>query len=874
MFGVSRKKAKPKQVRSAALDDDDDDDVDDANHRAQQQLRSRHNKKRKVKGEKEKRTTTAMLSFDPDEGLSAEDDEHPSVKFRKRKKDSRRRKHRTSGLGFGGINAPSDGSTSEGEEESGDDNGGQTREGSCYDKSALEKLRREQKRTATLMQQDDEWESEQIDATLNQDSAVPVNDNAEEAFIPLPSGTKNHSKSSYSPDPVVLTGDEAMALADQEQAENDVEFDHGLQSPPTPPPISTGEIDTDKTKTKIRVGMDMNFDEMDTGDDPSNDVEEGNRRWEDTMVRRAGVLPPKAASTDGDGSHSRPQRTDKNQATLGQIRASLSPTITNLEHVYADLESSINRHETSINSARDELTRNKFTLEKHGQALEYYQGLREDLATWMGALRELDGMVKKAEEARRVLEAEVTIRRMERFLEWGNDCAEVLEKQGLLTHSVMKEQTRLNASNDGDQSLAQVDEFGRDISTLSSITRIKRWNQRRKRCLKRLQDSHPPFNDESKNPLEQSLACSNVDNFDSAEIEEWKHRRDVLEQALAIIPELVKDEYLSISNLCSFFFDWKRLQPEDYTSCYADVTLIQMIEVLARLELCERWDVFNLAESSSSQCRDVTEFKWFRAIKESGGGIRAASQPTASIALEVIGKQIVTRILNSFSLVDETKSNVKQCGIYDPFSEIQTMLLCDVVKSIFRCIGISADEKAAACEQMAGKLLNALLALVRSTVKKIGVPIVDASKITLIRNKFVTSDNSMGLDNETTDAITYATVVQANELTKLAKNILGHWYPIFKQELRHQHQYDDVTVLVRYVLEDLVSIRILPALHLLHGIISSGSENNEEYVRMPRTVVSDIMDTIQGKAMLDPAEWMLMLAPLRAAVRKWDDKSN
>jgi hypothetical protein len=366
-----------------------------------------------------------------------------------------------------------------------------------------------------------------------------------------------------------------------------------------------------------------------------------------------------------------------------------------------------------------------------------------------------------------------------------------------------------------------------------------------------------------------------VDNFDRVEIGEWKQRRDVLAQALAIIPELVKENYLSISKLCTIFLDWKRMYPEDYASCYAEMTLVQMIEVLTRLEMCERWDVLNLSvESSNNRCLGVSDFNWFRATIESnsqGGELcevgSAASQSSAPIVFEVIEKQIVSRVLHSFSFDDGAKGDTKLGGIYDPFSVEQTKLLCAMIKSVFRCFSKYSDDNGkVVSEHTAEKLMDALMKLVGFVVEKLGVPVVDASKITLTRNEFATRDNPERLDNETSDAIAFATVIQVHELCNLVKNMLGQWYPIFKHELCQQQER--IAALVRYVLEDLVSLRLLPVLHSLHSITSGGSENDERYMRMPKTFVEDIMDTIDSKASLDPAEWMLMLAPLRVTVKQ------
>ena len=93
---------------------------------------------------------------------------------------------------------------------------------------------------------------------------------------------------------------------------SEVEFDHVAcryrLRPPPPSSTSSGGIATKRTMTGKGMNLDMNFDMMDTDEQPNeDDEEEGNRQWEDTMVRRAGVLPPKAASTDEDGSSRRTQ---------------------------------------------------------------------------------------------------------------------------------------------------------------------------------------------------------------------------------------------------------------------------------------------------------------------------------------------------------------------------------------------------------------------------------------------------------------------------------------------------------------------------------------------------------------------------------------
>jgi hypothetical protein len=96
------------------------------------------------------------------------------------------------------------------------------------------------------------------------------------------------------------------------QIMSEVEFDHVAcryrLRPPSP--TSSGGIATKRTMTGKGMNLDMNFDVMDT-DEQSNDEDEKGSRLGSTMVYAgrvsAGVLPPKAASTDEDGSSRRTQ---------------------------------------------------------------------------------------------------------------------------------------------------------------------------------------------------------------------------------------------------------------------------------------------------------------------------------------------------------------------------------------------------------------------------------------------------------------------------------------------------------------------------------------------------------------------------------------
>jgi len=854
MFGVGRKKSKKSVVRSvAASDSSEDDNNEDAQHRRSIQLQSKKNKGSSKKKKKKKAANNTMLSFDPEDG-GIDDGELQKKKSKKRKKhsssSSSKHKKNSGTLGYGGLGVMMP-NTSDGSE---DDNDNMEIDStpSEYNASALEKLKSEQKRS-TLVKQDDKKKKNEESVNNNNNNNTGKDSNV--TSTPDKKESREEEFISLSGDNV-LTGEEAMAFAKKDEENDNMEFDHGLQSPPSPPLESSTN---DKSVEKKVAGIDINADMMMDVDNPS-EVDERNRQWEDITARRAGVLPPKSATS---GRESRQQQAN-NTSSIGQIRSSLQPTISNLDNVYSDLETSISRHESTLSSTQDEVSTKEIALQKHGKALEYYQVLREDLATWMGALRELNGMVKKVEDAKCKLEAEMSVRRRDRFVEWGEDCTEVLESSGLLKNKVSgKDNLDTEVPSSTQPNTAQVDEFGRDLSSMASISRVKRCNQRRKQCLDRLQQESSSMTD---NTLDQSAECSNDDNFDTAEIDEWKQRQKALMQAIDIIPTLVKDDYLSISNLCTLFYDWERSYPDDYKNCYADMSLVQMTSVLVRLELCS----VNVLDTNSTQdVIDVSEFKWFQDLKKTirvaNSAVEKETRPRKSILLEVVQKKIVDRLLDSFSF-EVDKDGIEQHGIYDPFSVVQTKRMCSVLSSLLKYFtSSSGNDGKIICKEIIDKILNKLISFLKHTLSRMTVPIADASKITMRGNEFVMKEGDNGFDSETTDAISYSTVVQAKDFSTLVNNILGHWYPVLNEIC----ESDNLSSLVQFVFADIISLRLLPILTSLHDISSSGNDKNEQpYTNLAKTMINGILDTVKTAENRDD-DWMLMTAPMRVLAEQW-----
>ena len=219
MFGAARKK-KPRPVRKAA-DSSDDDDGNEKETSAKLIEQAKRNKQKKRK--KKPPPKTLSLSFDPGDGEDAEEDDTPlhskssGQKKKKQKKKSKSKKN--SGLGYGGASQMSE---SDASDEDGIDVAQQ--QSSSYGAEALRQLHSEQKRTLT-------------EKKVNGNDVSP-NEKPREGESEKKRGSVEADYISLSGNnsSTVLTGEEALALADQDDDENDVnEFDHGLseRAPPT-----------------------------------------------------------------------------------------------------------------------------------------------------------------------------------------------------------------------------------------------------------------------------------------------------------------------------------------------------------------------------------------------------------------------------------------------------------------------------------------------------------------------------------------------------------------------------------------------------------------------------------------------------------------
>ena len=251
---------------------------------------------------------------------------------------------------------------------------------------------------------------------------------------------------------------------------------------------------------------------------------------------------------------------DTTTSSLSKLRDQVKSALTQLELQTEDVQNASARRKVELNQVQEELTRQEAELEQAGTSLEYYQMLREELASWVGALRELKTKVVPLQEALHKVE------RLggNRWSNWQDDVVSILREANLLDRVIGRQPVQEDS-----QVTTVVDEFGRDVKSQFVLQRDKRVRQRR--AIRNQRTVH----DEDSDAL-----------FSDGEQAEMRNRRDALQEALQVAFGEVDDEYTKLSNLIAIFAKWAKTHPEEYRQCFASMSLADLASVLVQADLC------------------------------------------------------------------------------------------------------------------------------------------------------------------------------------------------------------------------------------------------------------------------------------------------
>lgn len=535
----------------------------------------------------------------------------------------------------------------------------QTSGASLYSKDAIAQLKAEQKKFKPKMMQTD-------DNTSNPPVPNTLPPQAEEeAYISL--NGKNEAIDSTR----ILTGEEAL------------QFDTN---------------DAPDFEDPIDVDGDFNMD--------SEDVQD----WEVELARRAGISMPCLSPSS------------KN-VSMQNLQDSISDAISQIRSQQEDVIRCRERRQQQVQLLEEELSRSRDELKHSGEAFEYFQKLRQKLALWIGAMRELQMKVIPIQDALYQLQADVAAN--ERWHDFEDDAVYYLKKQGRL----LKVVGRQPLATEELAELPHVDEFGRNVQSQQSLQREKRLKH-----LQRIAEQRQsiPRGDESDAFLSDN------------EQEDFRERHSALQEALSVALDSLDEQFTKLQWLVDEFALWKKDYPVEYKQCYASLSLADLASVLVRAELCELNDPWNESEG-------YNEAKWTTVIRSAQSlGL------LDDVAIErLMEKSVLPAIQTLIS-----KEGLNLCS----GKEVKAM------GAFLRHVEPFLPPKSAAGATLKASLVN----YVQMYITRIAIPIPSH-----LAEEQSSSESLADVDAEKV-ALQYAAIGQLHRIKKVLTNVLIWWVPVLQ----------------------------------------------------------------------------------------------
>ena len=846
MFKAPTKKRKQLNILSKSKQRYSNESENDSEN---DKKRKRPKKKSSSKGKKvltNSSRSAGAISFAMDD----EQDENTSIgdnaekrKVKKKKKKTKKR----SGLGFGGLSYAEEDeegpaieikmgrgvSSFQHDDYENEQDNEEAGTPSLYDKRAMEKLKSEQK---AFIPKETQELNEPLADTVKTEKAGPLSDNIDSSktednvgFIPLDSR-------------VIMTGDDAIAYANDEE-DRDNHYD---KNPRGKDSIEKAKLGTEvlsnlcnnkagdftRNLQKISEGTD-NQDEM--------DIDEGGKKWEEEIARRAGVGSNRDRKTESHHSASKafPRSDDDGRAAITKIKKTIESNIDHLIVTDQDLESSIGRQRHECEVSKEELTKHEEDLSSAGIRFDFFSALRMDLVNWVGALRQMKDSIKQIEEALLDFHRDLAARDKKYWKDLEDDIISILEEEHLLKTVLGRKPDSFQRDS---SSVQVVDEFGRDLGSLKSRGRSKRMMHRR-RARQEGKDRHSASN------TVQYFEDTDGELSDN-EVLDRGDRRHALSDAVKVILDDLEDEYTSVSSLISIFKKFQSSYPHEYRQCYANLSLSDLISVLVRAELCMKMDFSHLMNGDGLfHDGSLQSFPWYDELvklDKNVGERNDLDKESSNEDTGALGLLVENVFFNSFSfaLKGEAFSTEKNFYIYNPFSEKQTKAMTTMFNFITRT---NLREKNSAKND---KLKRSVLDYIADFLGHIAFPLVDQSALKII------SEEPRNECDDRINAVTYATIGQLFRLKKLLLNVVKYWGRVFDGTLN-----DD---LANFCLLDIVSYRFLPILETVE------SDNGSKLFEEALSIFKNVIDVISEANWMHRSNLMLSSAPLRAAQSKYN----
>lgn len=436
-------------------------------------------------------------------------------------------------IGFGGSSISNENISSEENDE------GDTQSSSLYDIAALAQLKAEQAQWRGPDEEAREIENQKT--STPQDKEIKTHDSTkmsiddQEDFIPLNQNNQGGSET-------ILAGDEAFDMdAISEYETKPADFNNSLQNVPK----NKGET---------------------IGDD-----EESDELWQDRISQRAGVS---VAKSDRKASpiktSSKPNRSF---LALEELRQQFADAQGALENQMNDANSVLKRRQVDIEHTEEtEIQQHLDTVQKHGKALEFYQGWRAMAVPHVAALRDLDDKLDKIQTLVVEMLVKATNCHRNRVMNEADDLFASLKDCSVLDRIVGRQpEPSIFLSQD---TTVQVDEFGRSVKSQHILEREKRVHEREKIEQKRKHGE----NDKADGFDEDDWMTPN-------EAEDLNEQKSSLNEALQFALSQIKPDFADISVLAVLFSDWMHHNIHEYKECYAGLSFADLGSVLLRRDM-------------------------------------------------------------------------------------------------------------------------------------------------------------------------------------------------------------------------------------------------------------------------------------------------
>ncbi|KAL3943184.1 MAG: hypothetical protein SGBAC_002745 [Bacillariaceae sp.] len=512
--------------------------------------------------------------------------------------------------------------------------------------------------------------------------------------------------------------------------------------------------------------------------------------WQDQVTKRAGLSSFDRESTQANKLPS-----------LKALKDQLKLTLENLENQQEDISNAIMRRQADLQQTEADCKRHDETLKDTGKACDYYQALRNDIATWVGALRDLQGKVKPVFEALLQLVLASFANAEEEWKNCPQDVFSLLHQLNAIDRTVGYQAPTPPL----DAMTVVVDEFGRDIKSKFLSNRDKRYKARLEQATL-----------ESDRGVERSLDYLwSEDN----KLGGRKQRYEYLQQALRVAVNDLNEDYTSLQKLVAVFDHWKDSYPEEYRQCYAVLSLGDLAATLVQADFCRTSELFSLFANSLESTKDDSEnlLKVLEGV-DNGFGLEQGDSGAIQRVLELNHAVLILRLM---------KQSPAACFV----SSTKSQALCRTLKV---CIErIDTDTKTHSSIQ------EAVFLGVQEALGRIS--------ITILKNDFDAGSQNLGIPKEQVEfAVQFSCSEQAKWIQHLLMNMLEHWLIALQTSSKYETTMERI-------------LQFISGNYLL--LLSSMDKEVASTVFAPIwTTLSE-----QHSVFMDSPDYMIQTAPVRAA---------